>query len=100
MVTNPSPNNNIHNRQLTDELINTITNKIKLDFDNLDPKVEYEIQVLSTNGKNKYIEVDIYDREFMVSPYFTQYLIDIQEKFLWPLGVYNTLFIYNEKSEK
>jgi hypothetical protein len=96
MIVNPGTNPNIKNSVLTDSLIDNITSRIKNDFDNLDPKIRYEILTLSTNGSNKYIEVDVYDREFLLSVWFTNYLTNLQEKFLWPLGVYNTIFIYKD----
>jgi len=94
-MRNPGKNLLVKPIKLTTEICNEICNKINNDFSTLDPKINYTIEIIkkSEQDSNR-IEVRIHDREFILSPFFADYLITTQIHYLWSKQYYDVTFIY------
>jgi len=82
---------------LNEENSKEIITKISNDLDDLEPKIFYTINLLKKTMNSFYIEIDVNDKEFLLSPYFEQYLVDLQNKYLWPKQVYDVIFMYKKE---
>ena len=79
---------------MTTEICNEVVTKINQDFSELDPPINYDIEIRKKNENDNRIEVKIHDQEFILSPYFTEYLVNLQMKYLWPKQIYDVVFYY------
>ena len=75
-------------------VIDSAIEYINSELSNLDPPIEYESVITPTN-----IKYNIYDKEFILSSYFIQWLVTIQADYLWPKNIYNVIFLYESKAE-
>jgi len=91
-------NININPRKITIDNSKDIITKISTDLNDFDPPIDYTVELLMKNVKDYYIEVQIHNKEFMLSPAFEQYLVTIQSNYLWTKQIYDVNFIYKEKN--
>ena len=83
---------------LTDELIEEVINYIKKDFNDLEPSIKYKVEVLKRNENIKYLKFSIYNKDFVLSPWFSTYLVNLQLNYLWPKQIYDIMFLYEEEN--
>ena len=75
-------------QSIIDEAINYIRNQLDI---LADPRpIVYETIITPTM-----IKFLIHDQEFVLSPYFSSWLIEIQANYLWTKNIYNVIFMYD-----
>jgi hypothetical protein len=78
------------------ENINDAILFINKELDNFDPKINYKIEEIRYNEDSLLYTYKIDNREFLLSFTFTQWLINLQTKYLWPKKIFNIVFLYSE----
>jgi hypothetical protein len=75
-----------------ENIINEAIKYIKHEIDILDDPRPINYEVITMPTMVKFL---IHDQEFILSLYFSLWLIEIQTNYLWPKNIYNVIFMYD-----